>query len=191
MNPLELRAGTSGTVASRIDLVGGTHAVFVEVGHDAAEDRSLGLSEGAKLAHAAEAAIENQLPLVCLMTSTGPRTGDGIEASHGWGLAARSLVRASGLIPILVGVTGPTVSGMALILGIADLVVMTEDAYAFVTGPQVVRQVTGVPVSTSELGGAGVHARSSGVASLVVADRDEAIAALEELLALLPPIRTL
>ncbi len=187
MKPLELRAGTSGIVASRIDLFGGTHAVFVEVGTDANDDRALGLSEGVKLAHAAEAAIENQLPLVCLMTSTGPRTGDGIEASHGWGLAARSLVRASGLVPILLGVTGPTVSGMALLLGLADLVVMTEDAYAFVTGPHVVRQVTGVPVSTSELGGARTHARSSGVASIVVTDRDEAIGALEELLALLPP----
>jgi acetyl-CoA carboxylase carboxyltransferase component len=65
--------------------------------------------------------------------------------------------------------------------------VMTDDAYAFVSGPRMVRAFTGVPIGNEALGGSGAHGRSSGVASLVVRDRDAALASLGELLALLPP----
>ena len=54
-------------------------------------------------------------------------------------------------------VTGPAVSGPALLLGLADIVIMTSDAYAFVSGPHMVRQFTGVPISNVHLGGAAVR----------------------------------
>jgi len=70
--------------------------------------------------------------------------------------------------------------------GLADLVVMTEDAYAFVSGPRMVEQFTGVPVAKLDLGGVAVHRRTSGVATAVVADRAEADAVLAEILSHLP-----
>jgi acetyl-CoA carboxylase carboxyltransferase component len=97
------------------------------------------------------------------------------------------MVRASGVVPLLCSVDGPAVSGVALLLGLADHVVATEDAYAFVTGPRIVREVTGVPISTSALGGAGVLHRSAGLVALVTRTREEADHALGDLLSLLPP----
>src|SRR4029078_4010564 len=80
---------------------------------------------------------------------------------------------AGGGAAILV-VNGQAVSGPALLLGLADIVIMTPDAYAFVSGPRMVTEFTGVPISTNALGGAGTHSRSSGVASLLAADVDDA-----------------
>ncbi len=71
-------------------------------------------------------------------------------------------------MPTVLVVDGPAVSGPALLLGVADLVVMTEGSYAFVNGPMMVEEFTGVRVSTAELGGAGELARHTGVPSLVV-----------------------
>ena len=68
------------------------------------------------------------------------------------------LARCSGRIPVLLAATGPVVSGPALLLGLADHVVMTEDAYAFVSGPRMVETFTGESLDSDELGGAGVHA---------------------------------
>jgi len=81
---------------------------------------------------------------------------------------------------------GPAVSGPALLLGLADHVVMTTDAYAFVSGPQMVHQITDVVVDTGELGGAGVHASATGLAALVVPDLDAALDAIGLLLSYLP-----
>ena len=67
-------------------------------------------------------------------------------------------------------VEGPAVSGPALLLGIADFVVMTADSYAFVSGPAMVAEFTGVAIDNEELGGAASHARYTGAASLVAAD---------------------
>ena len=69
-------------------------------------------------------------------------------------------------MPTLLAVTGACVSGPALALGCFDQVVMTDDAFAFVTGPESVGDFTGEAVSRSELGGSGVHDRRTGVAAL-------------------------
>jgi acetyl-CoA carboxylase carboxyltransferase component len=86
----------------------------------------------------------------------------------------------------LFAVTGATVSGPALLLGLADHVVFTEHAYAFVSGPVMVAEFTGINVDNEELGGAASHARFSGTASLVVADTTAALDAIAQLLAYMP-----
>jgi acetyl-CoA carboxylase carboxyltransferase component len=90
------------------------------------------------------------------------------------------------VVPIVVIVTGPAVSGPALLLGLADVVIMTPDAYAFVSGPRMVTEFTGVPITPSELGGTGPHSRSSGVVSLVAADAQDARDLAAAVLSLLP-----
>jgi acetyl-CoA carboxylase carboxyltransferase component len=78
------------------------------------------------------------------------------------------------------------VSGPALLIGLCDLVIMTSDSYAFVSGPTMVAQMTGIEVSNEELGGTDIHARESGVASLVASDTQHAHALLDEVLRYLP-----
>ncbi len=164
------------------------------------DDRSvvwveLGLtSEAARLASAmseqvvvaARAALDRRMPLVIEMSTVGVDIGEGIGALHAWGRAAAAVTACSGTVPIIAVVEGPAISGPALLLGIADLTVMTESAYAFVTGPSMVESFTGVAVAVDELGGAANHARYTGVATSVVADREAAIDAVAGLLAYLP-----
>ena len=111
------------------------------------------------------------MPLVVVLASTGADIVEGIAALEGWGRLAKALVDCSGVVPTSLVVDGPAVSGPALLLGVADLVVMTADSYAFVNGPVMVEEFTGVQITTDELGGAADLARHTGVPSLVVADR--------------------
>ena len=153
-----------------------------------AEERKGAISSSASetLADAARAALATGVPLVVFVASSGPDMSEGLAALHGWGVAARTIADCSGVVPVLMAVTGPAVAGPALLIGLADHVVMTEDSYAFVSGPVMVAEFTGVHIGTDELGGAGAHARQSGAASLVVPDAEAAEAAIEELLGYLP-----
>ncbi len=147
---------------------------------------ALSAADGETVAAAATTALAERLPFVLVMASSGAEVGDGVPALHGWGRAARALVQCSGVVPLVFAITGPAVSGPALLLGLADLVVMCEDAYTFVSGPRVVAELTGVPVTNLGLGGAGVHARRTGVAAVVVRDAEEAWTAIGDILTLLP-----
>ena len=112
---------------------------------------------------AARTAVEKKMPLVMVVGSSGADIVEGIAALHGWGSAARALAQCSGIVPTIHIVNGPAVSGPALLIGLADFVVMTEAAYAFVSGPTMVAEFTGEVVSNDELGGATTHGRTSGV----------------------------
>ncbi len=102
------------------------------------------------------------------------------------GPARRALVQISGQVPTLAVVTGACVSGPALALGLFDHVVMTDDAFAYVTGPDSVAEFTGMTVSREQLGGAAMHGARTGVASMVVPDELAARDAIAALLAYLP-----
>jgi acetyl-CoA carboxylase carboxyltransferase component len=95
-------------------------------------------------------------------------------------------VDASGIVPIVLVVVGPCVSGPALLLGLADAVILTAEAFAYVSGPGSVAAVTGSHPTHTELGGAPAHASRSGVATLVVDDEDAATGAVADLLSYLP-----
>jgi len=182
---LPLRTGVPGAVSCRRDLVAGRPAVICEI--DQSNRRgALSAEDGATLASGAESALCQRVPLVIRVASSGADVHEGVATLHGWGLAARAIVRCSGVVPLIFAVTGPAVSGPALLLGLADHVVLTADAYAFVSGPHMVQAFTGVPVTNLGLGGPGAHARMTGVASLVVDGTDEAWTAIAELITLLP-----
>ena len=164
--------------------LGGRRVVVVDI---AGEDRgALRPADGENLAIAARTARDQRLPLVCFVESSGAAIDEGVGAVHGWGTAAREFVACSGVVPTIFCVTGPTVSGPALLLGLADLVVMITDTYAFVSGTHMVRQFTGEELSNEGLGGASMHERTSGVAHFTVADRAEAEDLISGLLSFLP-----
>lgn len=151
-------------------------------------DRRGALSSSAcdTIARAAEVAVNEGIPLVGFVESSGSDIVEGIAALHGWGNAARAIAACSGRVPIVFAVTGPAVSGPALLLGLADHVIFTETAYAFVTGPSMVAEFTGIVVDNDELGGAVSHARFSGTAAMVVEDEDAAVEAIGRILSFVP-----
>jgi acetyl-CoA carboxylase carboxyltransferase component len=174
-----------GSLEAQLATLAGRQVVLVEVsgGH---RRGALSEADGHTFAAAAEHALHAGLPLLGVIASSGADVHDGVAALHGWGSAARALARCSGRVPVLLAATGPVVSGPALLLGLADQVVMTEDAYAFVSGPRMVETFTGEAVGSQELGGSGAHATSTGLAALVVPDADAAREALADVLAFLP-----
>jgi len=181
---LALRSRTGGSVAFGVRDLGGRRVLAVEI---AGENRgALRPADGENLAIAARTARDKRIPLVCFVASSGAAIGEGVGAVHGWGTAAREFVANSGIVPTIFCVTGPTVSGPALLLGLADLVVMVDDSYAFVSGPSMVRQFTGEDLSNEGLGGSSMHAGTSGVAHFTVTDRAEADNLIAELLGYLP-----
>jgi acetyl-CoA carboxylase carboxyltransferase component len=147
---------------------------------------ALGVEGSATVERAVRLAGELRIPLVGELDTSGAELHDGVAALHAWGRLARELVRVSGQVPTLLAVTGACVSGPALALGLFDHVVMTTEAFAYVSGPDSVAEFTGVLVGRDELGGAHMHARRTGVASMVVAGVREARDALAELLWYLP-----
>ncbi|MEQ8716945.1 MAG: carboxyl transferase domain-containing protein [Acidimicrobiales bacterium] len=187
MSEVQIRAGMPGPSTATLTDLGGNRAVVVTVGGDSENRGALTLDCGPVISNAAELARHEQVPCVLLISSSGANIAEGIGASFGWGTAAKALAAASGVVPILACATGPVAAGPALLLGFADFVVMTEASYAFVSGPLMVEQFTGVPIGTDELGGPGVHADRSGLASFVVTDEQAAIDVIAELLLYLPP----
>ena len=182
---LSLRAGVHGAVSARRALLGGREVVLAQC-DPSVRRGALTPADGDTMADAARHAAASRLPLVLTIASSGADVTEGLAASFGWGRAARAITACSGVVPVLMAAHGPAVSGPALLLGLADHVVMTTDAYAFVSGPQMVHQITDVVVDTGELGGAAVHASATGLAALVVPDLDAALDVIGTLLSFLP-----
>jgi len=157
----------------------------VDVG-DSEDPARLTASTSQLIERGVEAALDLRLPLVVVMSTSGTDIEEGMVALDGWGRVASRLTQCSGVVPTIMIVDGPAVSGPALLLGIADMTIMTERSSAFVNGPVMVEQFTGVEIGVDELGGAASHTRYTGVATMVVADREAAALAAEELLAYLP-----
>jgi acetyl-CoA carboxylase carboxyltransferase component len=129
---------------------------------------------------------ESRLPIVGVLDTSGAELRENVAALDGWGRIARAFAQASGVVPTVLSVIGPCVSGPALLLGLVDLVVMTADAFAYVSGPDSVVEFTGIDVDRATLGGSGMHSTRSGVASLVVDTEEQAAEAVAALLSYLP-----
>jgi acetyl-CoA carboxylase carboxyltransferase component len=185
MQPVDLRKRVLGAVMSDVRDFEGRQVVWVDVDAGSRVGALTSDSSG-KIEYASFTARAKGFPLIVIMRSSGADIVEGFAALHGWGLAAKALTDCSGVVPIIMVVEGPAVSGPALLLGIADFVVMTADSYAFVTGPTMVAEFTGVRIDNEELGGAVSHARYTGATSLVAVDLDAAIEVVGQLLTYLP-----
>lgn len=180
---LGLTTLAGGDVRAAICELGDRHVVLAELEGD---DVRLSSRSSHQLASAARVALDRRIPLVMVLSTVGADIVEGVPALDAWGRVAAAMTACSGVVPMAMVVDGPAVSGPALLLGLADLVVMTDDSYAFVNGPVMVEQFTGVGIDIDELGGAGNHARYTGVASAVVADRATAVDTVAEMLSYLP-----
>jgi acetyl-CoA carboxylase carboxyltransferase component len=179
------RVHVPGNVRSGTELLGDRLAVVVR--SKAGRNRgAISHEDGVTIAEAADIALDRRVPLVLVIASSGADVTGGIAAMHGWGLSAAGLARCSGIVPVFAAVTGPAISGTALMLGLADVVAMTPDAFAFVSGPDMVRDFTGIDIERSELGGTVMHATSSGLCALAANDPEHAMTLLADVLTYLP-----
>jgi acetyl-CoA carboxylase carboxyltransferase component len=185
LDELDLAVALPGPVSTRIRVLDGRRVSWLEF--DAVEPAApLTQSMTMTMEVAARAAYDERIPLVMIINSAGANIGEGIAALDGWGRVARALTRCSGTVPTFAIVDGPAVSGPALLLGLVDFVVMTDRAYAFVNGPVMVRQFTGIDIAKDELGSAASLERHGGLPIGVVSDRATAAEMVSEVLAYLP-----
>ena len=182
---MRLRAGVAGAASARVEAFGGREAVVVRIDETHAAG-SLRSSDSTTVSEAADLARHNHVPLVGVFASGGAAVDEGIDALHAWGRAASAIAACSGQVPVVIIVAGPAVSGPALLLGLADVVIMTSDSYAFVSGPAMVGQLTGVSIDAHRLGGADIHALRTGVCALYADDVEQALALAAEVLSFLP-----
>ena len=175
-------SGVDGTVQVSLRTFDGRDAVVARTASDRRRG-AIGQRDGDSLAEAARLALRVRLPLVLELSSSGADVFEGIDALHGWGGAAKAVAACSGVVPVIAIATGPVVSGPALLLGLADLVVMTQSAVAFVSGPSMVAAFTGVEVGLDALGGSAVHAGISGLCAL---EAEDPVTSVSELLGYLP-----
>ncbi|MGI9093820.1 MAG: acyl-CoA carboxylase subunit beta [Mycobacteriales bacterium] len=134
-----------------------------------------------------DTAVRERVPVIGLWHCGGARLAEGVEALDAVGQVFASMVRASGRVPQISLVLGPAAGGAAYGPALTDIVVMGPAGRVFVTGPEVVRSVTGENVDMERLGGPDTHGRRSGVVHVVTASDEEAIArtrAITSLLAL-------
>jgi acetyl-CoA carboxylase carboxyltransferase component len=142
------RVHVPGNVRSGTELLGGRLAVVVRT-TPGRNRGALSLEDGITIAEAADIALDRRLPLVMVISSSGADINGGIAAMHGWGVSSAGVARCSGIVPVLAAVTGPAISGPALMLGLVDIVAMTPDAFAFVSGPDMVLEFTGIGIERS------------------------------------------
>jgi acetyl-CoA/propionyl-CoA carboxylase carboxyl transferase subunit len=143
-------------------------------------------SEGCRhVVDAIDAAVRERVPVVALWHSGGARLAEGVVALDGVGQVFAAMVRASGRVPQISVVLGPAAGGAAYGPALTDIVVMSASGRIFVTGPEVVRSVTGEQVDMERLGGPEPHGRRSGVVHVTTKDDESALATARQLAALL------
>ena len=148
---------------------------------------SLSEAHAEKICKVMDLAVRNGAPIVGLNDSGGARIQEGVASLGGYADIFLRNTLASGVVPQISAVLGPCAGGAVYSPAITDFVFMVRGvSYMFVTGPGVVKTVTHEEVSFDQLGGADVHARTSGVAHFVHDTELEALAAIRTLLSYLP-----
>ena len=148
---------------------------------------SLGEVVADKITKVMDLAMENGAPLIGLKDSGGARIQEGVLSLHGYGRIFERNVRASGVIPQVSVIMGPCAGGAVYSPAITDFVYQVdENSHLFITGPDVIKAVTGETVTFEELGGAHAHAAKSGVTHFVSPGGREALEEVRYLLSFLP-----
>ncbi|VBB41104.1 Methylmalonyl-CoA carboxyltransferase 12S subunit [uncultured Spirochaetota bacterium] len=148
---------------------------------------SLGEMHAAKICKAMDMAVKVGCPCIGINDSGGARIQEGVDALSGYGDIFYRNTLSSGVVPQISVIMGPCAGGAVYSPALTDFVFMTEGtANMFITGPQVIKAVTGEDVSAEGLGGAKVHTEVSGVAHFKFKDEDSTLEAVRKLLSYLP-----
>jgi acetyl-CoA/propionyl-CoA carboxylase carboxyl transferase subunit len=136
---------------------------------------AMGVDGCRHIVDATDTALRERVPIVAIWHSGGARLAEGVTALHAVGEVFAAMVRSSGRIPQISVVLGPAAGGAAYGPALTDLVIMGPAGRVFVTGPDVVRSVTGENVDMESLGGPDTHGRRSGVVHVVTDSEEEAL----------------
>ena len=148
---------------------------------------SLGEVFAEKICKVMDLAVRTGSPMIGINDSGGARIQEGVVSLGGYAEIFWRNVQASGVIPQLSLIAGPCAGGAVYSPAITDFTLMVEGiAQRFITGPEIIKTVTGEEVTFEELGGALTHARKSGVTDLVAVDEDDMSAQTRRLLSFLP-----
>jgi acetyl-CoA carboxylase carboxyltransferase component len=148
---------------------------------------SLGEMHARKICHALDLALESGAPVVGFHDSGGARIQEGVASLAGYGEIFKRNVTASGVVPQIAVIAGPTAGGASYSPALMDFTVMVEGiATTFITGPRVIKQVTGEEVEAQILGGAATHASITGTASVSVESEESAIDVVRRILSYMP-----
>lgn len=148
---------------------------------------SLGEMHAAKICKVQDMALKMGAPIVGFNDSGGARIQEGVDALSGYGKIFYRNTIASGVIPQISVIMGPSAGGAVYSPALTDFIFMVDKtSMMFITGPQVIKSVTGEEVTQEELGGANTHNKISGVAHFVDKTEAECIERIKELLSFLP-----
>ena len=180
---LLLPADDSGVLASE-GLIDGVRAVAF-ASDPRVQGGALGTAGCSAIVTAYDRALEIGAPVLGLWHSGGARLREGAESLHAVGQVFAAMTRASGRVPQISVVLGAAAGGAAYGPALTDLVILSDQGRIFVTGPDVVRSVTGEDVDMERLGGPEPHSRRSGVVHIVTPTDGEALSTARELVLLL------
>ena len=147
---------------------------------------SAGEVHSTKVAEIMEQALKTGSPFVFINDSGGARVQEGIDSLSGYGKVFYTNVMLSGAVPQISLICGPCAGGAAYSPALTDFIIQTRAAQMFITGPQVIKQVTGEDVTADQLGGPETHMTSSGVIHFIAEDDHHAVALCQKLLSFLP-----
>jgi acetyl-CoA carboxylase carboxyltransferase component len=148
---------------------------------------SLGKMHAERMVKGMEHALKTGTPFVMIADSGGARIQEGVDALSGYGRVFHRNVDLSGVVPQIAVIAGPCAGGAAYAPALMDWIIMTrENAQLFITGPQVIKSVTGRDVTMEEIGSAAMHSTLSGNVHFVADDDRHALDITRELLSYLP-----
>src|SRR4051794_13656662 len=139
-----------------------------------------------KVADAMEQSLHTGSPFIFINDSGGARVQEGIDSLSGYGRVFFTNVELSGAVPQISLICGPCAGGAAYSPALTDFIIQTRSAQMFITGPQVIKQVTGEQITAEALGGPDSHMTHSGVIHFIAEDDREALHLCRRLLSFLP-----
>ena len=148
---------------------------------------SLSETYAQKICKVIDKAMKVGAPIIGINDSGGARIQEGVKSLGGYAEIFQRNILASGLIPQISAIFGPCAGGAVYSPALTDFIIMNKiNSYMFVTGPKVVKTVTGEVVTAEELGGAHIHAAKSGVAHLISENEQEGLTLIRKLLSYIP-----
>ncbi len=140
-----------------------------------------------KICKVMDMAMKVGAPIIGINDSGGARIQEGVTSLAGYADIFQHNIMASGVVPQISAIFGPCAGGAVYSPALTDFIMMTENtSYMFVTGPKVVKTVTGEDITTEDLGGANIHASKSGVSHFLLEDEEEGLLLIRKLLSYLP-----
>jgi len=148
---------------------------------------SLGEMHGQKIVKVIDLAQKTGCPCVGIIDSGGARIQEGISSLDGYAAIFKSMIKVSGVIPQISVLVGPSAGGASYAPGLSDFIFMVEGiSQMYITGPEVIKAVTGEKISFEELGGTPIHATKSGCAHFVFENEKDCFFGVKKLLSYLP-----